>query len=96
MNIHDVLFLTSIPFRLLISERELNERFRDIRKKAATCRDEYLETGKISKENKGELNATLRELAQFSRRIEDDRKYIIWQTIFLCNRRPRYESTIKR
>lgn len=87
MNIHDVLFLTSIPFRLLISERELNERFRDIRKKAATCRDEYLETGKISKENKGELNATLRELAQFSRRIEDDRKYIIWQTIFLCNRR---------
>lgn len=86
-SVNDVLLLIRIPFRLRIHGGKLEAMFKDIRQKAVSCRDQYLETGEFSEKSKRELNESLRELAKFSWSVEDERKYIIWQIVFLCNKR---------
>lgn len=83
----DPLFLVKMPFRIEIREEKFKKIFSDIRAKAAACRDELLEKNVISEDNRKKLDGSLRELARLSRKIEGEVKYIIWQIIFLCNKR---------
>lgn len=86
-NINNPLFLHRLPFRSEIRGEEFKEMFSDIWDKATACRDEYLRTSEVSEENRRKLDESLRKLVRYSRGIEDERKYIVWQIIFLCNKR---------
>lgn len=87
MSIDDVFFLIKVPFRLHIIEKEFQNIFNNINQKAINCVNNYLSMGRIDKKDNWKLNKSLRELARLSGKVEGDNKYIIWQIVFLCNKR---------